>query len=447
MRPLVFTKLLADTSQVASTSDAPPPKKKSKKNTTKDQHDPESSWDQSRAGKPILGQCRRRIYADLAHIDLSRFLSSQYPPSPSLVAAYASLKGVLAFPDADLISHASRLTDAILCALDTMHVFLFSSNSGPDLCIRTVPGALSQHIDSPRIAMTSPLLTYVLQTAIPALLRTIQGVNKRQRQHIATDLHVHIDRVLDHLLECVLLPLLRALVPLSFEHFAPLTVSPPKKPGRPPGKGRIKHKHKRSDTHPQKNPDTRTDAFTLIGMSLSALDALPSPGSVASSIAGGIRDRLGLETIRELEALYAPPMGARAQGPPTPPPSAPPASQGRAQQSVVTESRARRLERLAGTRAERVRALATRDAGWLLASTLGLCVTPAPVLTGGSAHCELVAGQSGGQLREALLDRVGKLVRSVHVGDSNGDSKLAIDPVCQNMLLAICERAMTQLAS
>lgn len=50
---LVLSKFPTDASQAASTSDAPPPKKKSKKNPTKDQHDPEWSWDKSRTGKPI----------------------------------------------------------------------------------------------------------------------------------------------------------------------------------------------------------------------------------------------------------------------------------------------------------------------------------------------------------------------------------------------------------
>lgn len=496
----MLSKIPTDPSQTTSTSDAPPPKKKSKKNPTKDQHDPDWSWDKSRAGKPI--RQHTCMYADLARTDWSRFLSSQYPSSPSLVAAYTSLKGVLAAPNVD--SYSPRLTDAILRALNTIHAFLFSApNPSLDLHTQTALGALSQrnpqHMDSARIAMTSPLLMYLLRIALPTLLRTTQcddTKSKRQRQRIhpvaiaSTDAHTHVDRVLDHLLECLLLPLVRALAPLCFARLAHLVTPSPKKPARPVGKGKSKSKDKDKDkdkhasatsVQPQKHTDTRTDAFALIGTSLEALDALPHLGGCSTrSIAVGIRDRLGLEAIRELESLYAAPPPPNASQPelsqqppvppsepppllptptPTPLPAQPPSPvqpQPRTQQRTGPESRAKRLERLAGTRAERVRALATRDAGWFLASTLNLCVTPPPAVEG-SPHDETAAGR--GLLREALLDRIGKLVRSVstichdtHDGESDRNhfpadaSKPAIDPVCQNMLLAICERTMTHLA-
>ncbi|KAG8215202.1 hypothetical protein J3R82DRAFT_8739 [Butyriboletus roseoflavus] len=505
----LLSKLRTDASQVASTSDAPPPKKKSKKNPTRDQHDPEWSWDQSRA-------------------DWSRFLSSQYPSSPSLIAAYASLKGALASPNADLLSYASRVTDAILRTLDTIHLFLFSAPSlDPTQSALGAPLQLKPaHIDTTRIALASPLLTYVFRTALHTLVRTAQESTKlkrqRQRLHTTTfaspNAHVHVDRVLDHLLECVLLALLRALVPLCSARLAPLLSLSLKqdKVGRSSvGKGKDKDKGAcAAPVDPPKTSDVRTDVFALIGTSLEALDALPSlvrppgPGPGASggggSIAGGIRHRLGLETIRELEALYAvpPPPSSCFLSPPQPPatPSEPPAPtpaplptptptptplsapsqtqtrsqpQPLTQQRAVPESRAKRLERLAGTRAERVRVLATRDAGWFLASTLSLCVTPSGGRdTSRDPAAERADNVGGTLLREALLDRIGKLVRSVPLsgrvsGSSQGqteqsssnaldgdqvhrnaiDFKLAIDPVCQNMLLAICERAMSQLAS
>lgn len=456
-------------------------------------------------------------------IDWSRFLSSQYPSSPSLIAAYTSLKGALASPNADLPSYASRLTDAILRALDTIHVFLFSPNPDPDPQTQSaldVPLQLNpEHINGTRIALASPFLMYVLRTALHALVRTAQDStkSKRQRQRIhtatlaSTDVHGYIDKVLDHLLEYVLLALLRALAPLCSARLAPLlSVSLKKdKAGRPPaGKGKDKRAISASASaiiDPPKKTDVRTDVFALIGTSLEALDALPpvvsapSPGGGDGSIAG-IRDRLGLETIRELEALYGvppPPLSTACFPPsqqqpsepapapplrtptPTPiPPSPPPQTQTqthsqaqfqlqpRAQQRAILESRAKRLERLAGTRAERVRVLATRDAGWFLASTLNLCVTPA-ISPGSHARAE----SSGGiLLRQALLDRIGRLIRSVsfggrvsessslgqqsssdalddHANYNATDSKFAIDPVCQNMLSAICERAMSQLAS
>ncbi|KAF8130202.1 hypothetical protein EV363DRAFT_1490403 [Boletus edulis] len=123
--PLVLSRLPTDASQAALTSDAPPPKKKSKKNPTKDQHDPEWSWDQSR-------------------VDWSHFLSSQYPSSPSLIAAHSSLKGALTAPNADPLSYASRITDAILRTLETTYHFLFSApNQSLDSRTQTPLGAPS----------------------------------------------------------------------------------------------------------------------------------------------------------------------------------------------------------------------------------------------------------------------------------------------------------------
>lgn len=465
-------------------------------------------------------------------VDWSRFLSSQYPSSPSLLAAYTSLKGALASPNADLLSYASRLTDAILRVLDTIHVFLFSAPSlDATQSVLGAPQALQlkpEYVDSTRIALASPLLTYVLRTALHTLVRTAQESTRSTRQRLhtttftSTDAHVYIDRVLDHLLECVLLALLRALAPLCSARLAPLLSVPLKKDKvsrSSVGKGKDKDKDKdkgvcSTSADPPKKSDVRTDVFALIGTSLEALDALPlfvrpsipgpgAGGRGGSSIVGGIRDRLGLETIRELEALYAvtPPLPSSScflssQQPlttsepptpvpallPTPTPTPTPLSassqtqthsqpQPRTKQCAAPESRAKRLERLAGTRAERVRALATRDAGWFLASTLNLCVTPAgshDTLRDPAAGRAETAG--GTLLREALLDRIGKLIRSMPFGgcvsdsrlgqqsSSNGpdddqaycnaiDSKFAIDPVCQNMLLAICERTMSQLAS
>ena len=365
-----------------------------------------------------------------------------------------------------------------------------------------------EHIDSTRIALASPLLMYVLRTALHTLVRTAQDSTKskrsRQRPHpAATDAHAYVDKVLDHLLERVLLALLRALSPLCSARLAPLVPAPLKKDqnkaGRAVGRGKDKDKDKRTGSasiHPPKKTDVRTDVFALIGASLEALDALPplvcptGPGSSrdragSDNIADGIRDRLGLETIRELETLYAvppppplpssslqlpsqQPLATRSEPQPRPlstptltPPSAQPHShsqpQAQAQQRAAPESRTKRLERLAGTRAERVQALATRDAGWFLASVLNLCVTPTPTLAAGTAD------NPGGLLREALLDRIGRLVRSVPfcqhssnpsdaalddraIAHCNATDTSVIDPVCQNMLLAICERALCHLA-
>ncbi|KIK93818.1 hypothetical protein PAXRUDRAFT_492273 [Paxillus rubicundulus Ve08.2h10] len=301
--------------------------------------------------------------------------------------------------------------------------------------------------------MASPLLMYVLRTALPSLVRTIHENSrpKRQRLHPRSDYDTHTDinKTTNYLLEYVFLPLLRSLTPVCDIRFAALLEA---KNAKIKDKGKGKQSGKTPSVAPPKLADTRTDILALLGASLAALDALPSyPGLCAeSSIATGIRVRLGLETIRELEALYA--------GPSRPPAQPQPHS---SQPATVTESekRAKRLEKLAGTRQERIRALAVKDAAWYLASTLNLCV---PQSAAGDNIAGAMGKESSDLLREALVDRVGKLVRSViHVacdgveerttsdtaqsenGKANG---YTVDPVCQSMLLAVCERALSGFA-
>ncbi|KAF8841663.1 hypothetical protein BDN67DRAFT_501326 [Paxillus ammoniavirescens] len=133
-----LSKLRADASRAkAATSDAPPPKKKNRKNT-KDPQEPEWNWDQSRA-------------------DWSIFLHSQLPPPPSLVAAYTSLKGALSSSNEDRQSYAPRLTDAIHRAFETIYVFLFSTQPTQSFPISPAQ-TKAEHLDSARIAVTSPLL-------------------------------------------------------------------------------------------------------------------------------------------------------------------------------------------------------------------------------------------------------------------------------------------------
>ncbi|KAF9228118.1 hypothetical protein BS17DRAFT_321592 [Gyrodon lividus] len=431
-------KLRADASQAKTgTSDAPPPKKKSKKSTSKDPQAPEWNWDQSRA-------------------DWSGFLHSQHPPPPSLVEAYTSLKGALSSSNEDKESYASRLTDAIRRAFETIYVFVFSAGQtypSPNSPVR----AKTEDLDSARIAMASPFLMYVLRTALPSLVRTTPEPKHRRALHAGSgyDAHIYVNKVTNHLLESVLLPLLRSFVPVCNTRLAALLTA--KKAGaRDKGKGKEKHTGKTPSFAPSKLADTRTDLLALLGVSLAALDALPSylgPSS-NSSIGAGIRSRLGLETIRELEALYAGPSSPSSQL------QAPSQSHARSSQPITatqSEKRAKRLERLAGTREERISALAVKDAAWYLASALNLCVSQS------AGKNENVADGMGKQssqlLRDALVDRIGKLVRSVtYLGfedveeiNSNGDARpqnpeYTVDPVCRSILLAVCEHAMSEFS-
>ncbi|KAF8130201.1 hypothetical protein EV363DRAFT_1584238 [Boletus edulis] len=335
---------------------------------------------------------------------------------------------------------------------------------------------------------------YVLRTALHTLVRTVQDStkSKRPRQRPHTDLPSPLPTRT------------RTSTESSTASSTPLVSASLKKDkdktGRNVGKGKDKDKDKDKRTSdPPRKTDVRTDVFALIGAVTRGIGLL----SLLPALA---------RTIRELEALYAlpsqppppaappsshqpcsqqpqPPTAMQSEPPPrstpTPTPtslSAPspqPESQSRSQPQLrlgthtkhraTPESRTKRLERLAGTRAERVRALATRDAGWFLASTLHLCVTPTPPVHVQSQDARRTE-PSGDLLKEALLDRIGKLIRSVNFDEafsdstrtghrpsnsSEGpndpanaaDSKFAIDPVCQNMLLAICERAIGHFAS
>ncbi|KAF9239423.1 hypothetical protein BU15DRAFT_74579 [Melanogaster broomeanus] len=328
---------------MALTSDAPPPKKKSKKNTSKDQQEPEWNWEQSRA-------------------DWSSFIHSQYPPPPSLVAAYTSLKAALSSPNEDQHSYASRLTDVIRKAFETIYAVLVSvqqTQPPPIPLVQVEMGGL----DSARIATVSPLLMYVLRTVLPALIRTTHENSKpkRPRLHAGSryDAHTSINQAINNLLESILLPCVRSFVPLCNTRLAALLPATAKKAGvrdKAKGKGKEKPSGKAPSSDHSKLADARTDLLALLGASFAALDALPPyPGPCPNTdMAAGVRERLGLEAIRELDALYtgAPHRPSHLQ--------APSPSQFRSSQPTATETekRAKRLERLAGAREERVRALA-----------------------------------------------------------------------------------------
>ncbi|KIJ61214.1 hypothetical protein HYDPIDRAFT_42793 [Hydnomerulius pinastri MD-312] len=354
---------------------------------------------------------------DAEQEDWCAFLHSQHPPHASLVDAYTSLKGALSSYGGDKCAYASRLTDAITRAFEVLHAFLFSNQRAAPSPV--LPGPPTQtrrgNPDTPHISMASPLLMYILQTALPMLLRTHENPKRSGHQARAeSDTHANIDKAINHLIDCVLLPSLRSFVPLCNTRLAPLLAT--KKVGvRDKGKGKEFDKAKTSNFSPLQLTDTRTDILTLLGMSLAALDALPPHPYSNGCIATGVKEHLGLETIRELEALYTLSPQPKSQTLLRP--------EGRSSEAASTESekRAQRLQNLAGTREDRIRALAVKDAAWYLCSVVNLCIPQTGAMEAANGK---VMSESSVLLVKALVDGVGRLLRmAANVGNDVGQGE------------------------
>ncbi|KAH7882207.1 hypothetical protein F5I97DRAFT_437113 [Phlebopus sp. FC_14] len=444
-------KLRHDVSQKRAV-DAPtdaPPKKKTKK-ISKEATSNEWKWSQLRA-------------------DWSSFLDSQYPPPPSVFAAYTSLRGALVSLSEDKPTYVSHLTDAITRTFKVLHAFLFSGKqsssvlSSSNTLAQPPPPTAHKNLNSARMAMASPLLMYILQTCLPALLDTHEN-SKYANRPAYTDPHrKNIDVVLDQLLELVLLPLLRSFVPLSHHHLEPLITL--KKAGRDKGKGKEKEAEAGPMSNSRSRPlkrlteDTRRDSLTLLGEVLRALELFPRPNPASYlDIAADVRERLALETIRELEALYSVPSQSSPQPPsqspsePQPQSHSPPCP---AQTSGGTAAGDNaRMKGFQKSREERVRALAVKSAGWYLCSVLSLCV---PSTRNEDCEGSRSRNQVSLLLTDALVGGIGRLVRSVVNVDADQtdedkddgqptipehDKSFQVDAVCRGMLLAVCERAM-----
>ncbi|KAL4064072.1 hypothetical protein V8B97DRAFT_2011125, partial [Scleroderma yunnanense] len=224
-------------------SDGPPPKKKVKKNKEcQDSSDTHWNWDSVRA-------------------DWSKFIDSRYPPAPSLLLAYTSLRGAILCSSSASPSTITtferteasvrHIADAIVRAVEAIHAFLFirtQETSNPNsasslehittyLPSSTLSRPLStwtrsmshggryENLTSSRIATSSPLLMYTVHTAFPALLQACAQLatlhDKHRGKREAFPLRVggqgqgpsektgyeQVDRVLDALLEFILLPL------------------------------------------------------------------------------------------------------------------------------------------------------------------------------------------------------------------------------------------------
>ncbi|KAI5993759.1 hypothetical protein F5J12DRAFT_858711 [Pisolithus orientalis] len=559
----------------------------------------------------------------------SDFIHSLYPPEPSLLIAYTSLRGALlssCYPFASgtgkevrMKTYIHRLADAMIRAAEAIYAFLFVKNGGKYMTTETPSssmGGLPAHLaltPSPptpsrggryqdltcaSIAMCYPLLAYTLTTAFPALLKACEDLSssyakndtlletiplpssERPEYHREFDYH-QINRVIDVLLELILLPFVRAFRPLCWARLLPVIegaksdvvdvdTNAKAKPGvKAKGgssaiaKGAVKEKGKGHERQPKSNskedatktkagngkanqkakdkgtfhrdtadadptgnsipvlsgshsyPSTAnvcTDILALLGMAARALESLSSSTSHADSLAiahgvsTGVRERLGLEAIRELAALYEDPVGHATSPldyrPPegnhpcthtttTTTPSLTPAPPRNAQTHTifVCESTATRNATDAenptvvlqasmhkakeALHASLFRTLFNKDTAWYLCSVLHLTISSStgsvisgdvsgfgsmPVASSTSlrgAENPQTAGSasppSSPLLARAVIAGIGRLLRLATPEASIGDAadnfqktstNTPIDPIIQNIFLAICEQTL-----
>ncbi|KAI6161609.1 hypothetical protein EDD17DRAFT_1587145, partial [Pisolithus thermaeus] len=522
-------------------------------------------------------------------------------------------------------TYVCRLADAMIRAIEAIYAFLFVKGGDNSIIAATSsptagslpshmssqlfpalsapspsPGGRYENLTSASIAMCYPLLAYILTTAFPALLKACEDLsslyandvvggtfllasNEQPRCRGISGYH-QLNRVIDVLLELILLPFVRAFRPLCWARLLPIIegadaavnagTNSKTKPGvkaqggyDPPanvaGKEQGKTKEKQlkgklkedatktmegkgkanqkatdkqvsardgdlaghpipapSDSHSHPAPaNVCTDVLALLGMAARALESLSSSTTQATSLAiacgmsAGVRERLGLEAIRELEALYDIPVSGASssldyalpqanQSHPsltahtvTCSPATPASTHNTAthtfsaRESTATHKasnaenpnvalRVAIHEAKEAHRENLFRTLATKDAAWYLCSVLYLAILPptdsvtlgdahrlgsTPVASSASLRADgnpRTPGSASPPPSLALLTRatvtgIGRLLRfaapAVDVGDAadnchrSGTSAL-VDPVTQNILLAICEQALKECA-
>ncbi|KAG6331426.1 hypothetical protein ID866_7659 [Astraeus odoratus] len=239
--------------------------------------------------------------------------------------------------------------------------------------------------------------------------------------------------------------------------------------------------------------DIRTDALSLLATIVteinSALGSVIPLSSVESTSernlqrvvfgAGiGIRERIALEAIRELEALY----GVHCvrgidntsvenfslQQPPLMPESA------NAGPADMKDPEAAR-QTAEACRADILRTLTTKDGAWYLCSALHLVVSSPSLPAGSQRACATMPASASDQLpkdayrtaaraspsslllTKAVIEGIGRLLRLAvpdddidHGNGANPEGRRVpyapVDPFTQNILLAICEEAMVGYA-
>ena len=475
-----------------------------------------------------------------------------------------------------------RVADAIIRAVEAVQSFLFveareSSNSNVSVTTSSctpfqmamsssslharwlasssvLPRGKYENITSNKIATSSPLLMYTLRTAFPALLHACIELaslrNKHQGRWGTFPLSVRggqgqgphgaegfeqVDRVLDALLELILLPLVRAFRPLCRTRLMPFfetrktsgtrvsAVNPHSTPldiETSAGKSKAPQSSKETATFlTNSDPNTalhtltdlRTDALALLGTTLQALlansytlSSSTSTHSALHKVTVGIRERVALEVIRELEALYVicgeddtkstnatdhmhlplgvpPPAPTQHHSLPAPATtsqalngsSLKPASDNPLRMETTDQYPKQPLtEAIKHSReawqTDIFRTLVTKDAAWYLCSVLNFTVVSSESESSTAEEAvspllmRVVIEGVGTLLRLAIpdvnIDGDNDLVRGPETDHENGDgdkscserqqsarstAALAIDPVTQNMLLALCEKVMS----
>ena len=324
----------------------------------------------------------------------------------SLTAVFATLRSVVgsvSLQAGDSAAWHSRLLAAITRSLLTISSFLDLQN----LLTSSFPHS---EPNNSKIAMVSPFLMYVLRVAFPALFH--QGISSGSSTAISC------------LIDFILVPLVRSFALTSnayTTHY--IDAASAKKTLR----GRSKAQDKVPRSPNQIASDVRIGILTLL---TDALDALRSISSAYSGYTAGISERIALEAIRALEALYS---TVTTVGPNETADNS--VIQVQEEVSHGTESPHRSYpprQRTALSRQERLAALARKDATWYLCHILNFCASKSTTKDG-----------LGSSLDKALLDGAAMLVKMCISMDCDSTVRVqrgsTVDTVCRNMILAACE--------
>ncbi|KAH7908846.1 hypothetical protein BJ138DRAFT_1115480 [Hygrophoropsis aurantiaca] len=368
----------------------PPPRKKAKKTSIPKESEQSLDID-----------CLRRNFDKLKDRYISATLSAPTLFSSLVILQRLSTAEPNQIPLDHLIATATNALSAV-SSIFQAHIFTISENNSPAL-----------RCDALKII--SPILLYLISTAIPPLLiairpRPLRKSNPSYRQK-AAEAQLHLDTFLNLIISNILVPLIKSfLVHSQACASSMLSEKNTDKAKSNSGTGRSTQREDKSDL--------RVDLLGLLGTVLSKLNYKT------------VKNRIALEAIRELGKVFGEEI---PDDPPIVPPNLNAATvHSPSQSSTRPNPDEGRTTASARSPAERIETLARKDAAWYLCSILNLCCGRSN--TGN--ELKTTSGDDG-LLQEAILSEISRLLAWTR---AEGGAKRVGWEVYHQMLLATCEQ-------
>ncbi|KZP05204.1 hypothetical protein FIBSPDRAFT_1054224 [Athelia psychrophila] len=334
----------------------------------------------------------------------------------SILASFQALKNLAVLSEDGSNAHTlPLLTRAATCAIDNLALFMGNIDSG-------------QHPSVEVLHTTSTLVSYLITVTLPLLTSGV-GARRVRSSPEGPSMIDAVDDILGHLTTLILVPLTRSYASITRSLLENVFLS--------------KHAAKSEDAVAS---DVRPTVCCLLRKALSDLDHLcPLAANSLVSVIAGVRARVALEAVREIEIMY-------------PHRPSPAVNVDRLRTSDATTPIPPSQPDLSGSSTDRIAALARKDVTWYMCSLLhwhfsSLSISvPAiqaaarqhiqsdvlrgAILTGLSNLCQstTTARPPCAEMKNACLVENGILSERCH-------RPAPIDEVSQGMIFAVVEHA------